>query len=81
MCNNFPRQNKRKSGFRVRSADSGGGRAGNRLHHFEALELGMTEIQRRIGAGGVVCQAERLRTRPRLERGAAAPDRVRGIEV
>ena len=56
--------------------------ASHRLSYFEALELGMLQIEwpGRIIAGARVCSAELLRFGPRLEGGFALPHRVGGIE-
>ena len=52
------------------------------LSYFEALELGMLQIEwpGRIIAGARVCSAELLRFGPRLEGGFALPHRMGGIE-
>src|SRR5690606_20700031 len=50
------------------------------LHHREALELGMAEVERLVAAGVRMRLAELLGLRPGLERLARLPERVRGIE-
>jgi hypothetical protein len=68
---------------RRNSAGSGGlipPRVLDRLKDLEALELGMAEIERLVGAGVAVGGAKMLRLRPGGEGVFARPDRVRRIE-
>ena len=51
-----------------------------RLDHLEALEIGVAEIERAVGAGVAVGEAKRLRLRPAFGIGAAAPQGMRRIE-
>src|SRR5262249_36593146 len=69
-----------KSGVSVHA--SCGSRCGrlHRLPHLEAFELRMIEIERLVVAGATVGGAKLLRPGPGLERRAALPHRVRGIE-
>src|SRR5208283_3974980 len=52
----------------------------DRLDRLEALELGMAEIERLVGAGVTMGRAKMFRLRPGGEGVFARPDRVRRIE-
>src|SRR6202012_3965500 len=58
-----------------------GSRLFDRLHHFKAFELGMTEIQHPVLVSRVAMRgAKRLRLCPAFEGRVVRPDRVAGIQ-
>src|SRR5690348_4795145 len=69
-CMNLPARPGRRSG--LRPVDG--------LPNLEALELRVTKIERLVLAGALVGRPEGIGPGPVLERAAAVPDGVRGVE-